>query len=118
MGERQYEPVRRYFSDKELAEMHEALVQSVGTVKDLRAEKTQSNASMNAAIKGAEKNVWDYQEKLANGYEVIDIEVIAIMDTPSPGMKRVIRVDTNEAVREEPMSARERQGSFGFDEPK
>lgn len=117
MSERQYESVRRYFNETEIAEMHESLVQSVGTVKELRAEKAQTNTTMNAAIKGAEKEVWDVQEKLANGYEVVDTEVIAVMDTPMPGQKRIIRIDTNETVREEPMTAREKQGSFGFQEP-
>jgi hypothetical protein len=118
MGDgRTYEQVRRNFTERELAEMHEQLVVCVGNVKDLRAEKTQANSTINAAIKTAEKSVWDCQEKLALGYEVVDTEVIAAMDTPRPGMKRIVRVDTNETIREEPMTARERQGSFGFTEP-
>lgn len=117
MGEREYESVRRYFRPDELAAMHEELVQFVGTVKDLRAEKAQSNVSMNAAIKASEKAVWDCQEKLANGYEVIDVEVISVMDAPEHGQKEIRRVDTNEVVRTEPMTARERQQSFGFQEP-
>jgi len=114
---RQFESVRRYFSDTELAEMHEALVQRVGEVKNLRAEKTQANAAVNASIKGAEKGVFDLQERLANGYEVIDVEVISVMDAPTQGQKQILRVDTNEVIRIEPMTAREKQGSFGFQEP-
>jgi hypothetical protein len=114
MGERQYESVRRYFSDTELAEMHEGLVQRVGEVKDLRAEKTQANASMNAAIKGTEKGVFDLQEKLALGYETVEVEVLAIMDRPTVGIKTIIRVDTGEELRREAMTAREKQQSFGF----
>lgn len=117
MQERQYESVRRYFGEAELAAMHDELVQAVGLVKDLRAQKTDVVATMGAGIKTAEKAVWDVQEKLATGYEVIEAEVIAVMDTPSPGMKRIVRVDTNEALRDEPMTLREKQTSFGFQEP-
>lgn len=116
MAERQYESLRRYFTDTELATMHEQLVLEVGNVKELRATKTQTNATINAEIKSAEKNVWDLQEKLSTGFETLDVEVIAIMDSPAPGQKKIIRVDTNETIRTEPMTAKERQSSFGFDE--
>lgn len=111
---RQYESLRRYFGEKERAEMHESLVQRVGDVKELRAGKAQSSSTINAAIKSAEKSVWDLQEKLATGYEVIEVEVIEMMDMPTPGQKQILRVDTNEVLRTELMTAREKQGSFGF----
>jgi hypothetical protein len=111
------ESLRRYFTDSELATMHEQLVVEVGSVKELRSTKTQTNATINAEIKGAEKRVWDLQEKLVTGYETVDVEVIAIMDSPAPGQKKIVRVDTNEVIRTEPMTAKERQASFGFSEP-
>jgi len=117
MSERQYEPLRRYFGEEELAGLHEQLVVQVGEVRDLRGQKTQTNTIINAQIKTAEKNVWDLQEKLATGYESIEVEVVAMMDTPQPGQKTIIRADTSEKVRVEPMTARERQSSFGFTEP-
>ena len=117
MSDRQYESLRRYFEPKEIADMHEQLVQAVGEVKDLRTQKAQSTTTISAAIKTAETNVFSLQEKLVTGYETVDVEVIAVMDTPRPGMKKILRVDTNEVLREEPMSARERQQSFGFQEP-
>jgi hypothetical protein len=70
---REYESVKRPFTDAELAEMHEALVQRVGDVKALRGQKSQTNTEINAAIKGAEKAVWDLQEKLTAGYELVDV---------------------------------------------
>jgi hypothetical protein len=116
MGERQYESVRRPFTDIELVAMHEQLVVEVGNVKELRGQKTQTNTTINAAIKTAEKSVWDLQEKLALGYEQIDVEVIAIFDRPEPGKKLIVRVDTNQELRVEPMTLRERQQAFGFTE--
>jgi hypothetical protein len=113
----EYEQLRRYFTDTELAAMHEQLVVEVGSVKELRSQKTQANTAINASIKGTEKNVFDLQEKLSTGYEVIDVEVVWLMDTPAPGQKTVIRVDSSEKLRVEPMTLRERQQSFGFSEP-
>jgi len=115
MSERQYESIRRYFGDEELAVLHEQLVVQVGEVKDLRGQKTQANTIINAQIKTAEKSVWDTQEKLATGYESIDVEVVPVMDTPKPGQKTIIRCDTSEKLRVEPMTARERQMSLGFE---
>src|SRR5205809_2208389 len=40
MSERQYEPLRRYFGEEELAGLHEQLVVQVGEVRDLRGQKT------------------------------------------------------------------------------
>jgi hypothetical protein len=115
--ERTYESVKRYFTEAEIAEMHEALVVRVGEVKELRGEKKQVDSTLGASIKTAEKGVFDLQEKLATGYEVMDVEVIAIMDEPSPGQKKIIRTDNNEVLRTEPMTSREKQQSFGFEEP-
>jgi hypothetical protein len=117
MSERQYESIRRYFSAEELDALHEQLVVHVGEVRELRGQKTQANTIINAQIKTAEKTVWDTQEKLATGYESIDVEVLAVMDIPAPGQKTIIRADTSEKIRVEPMTAREKQQSFGFHEP-
>jgi hypothetical protein len=43
--------------------------------------------------------------------------MVSVMDAPEHGQKEIRRVDTNEVVRTEPMTARERQQSFGFQEP-
>jgi hypothetical protein len=117
MSARQYESLRRYFDEAELAAMHEDLVQAVGEVKMLRDQKAAYNSTVGAAIKTAERTVWNTQEKLTVGYESVEVEIIAVMDTPRPGLKRIVRVDSNETVREEPMTPRERQQSFGFQEP-
>jgi hypothetical protein len=117
MSERQYESIRRYFGKEELDGLHEQLVVQVGEVRELRGQKIQANTIINAQIKTAEKNVWDLQEKLATGYESIDVEVLPVMDTPKPGQKTIIRADTSEKIRVEPMTAREKQQSFGFTEP-
>jgi hypothetical protein len=112
--QRQYESVRELFTEQQMAAMKDDLVQAVGEVKMLRTEKTASMSTMGAAIKAAEKLVFELQEKLSLGYEVIDVEVIAVYDEPEPGTKKIVRADTGKELRVEPMTARERQQSFGF----
>lgn len=119
MGEqqRQFESVRRNFTEQEMTTMGDGLVESVGTVRTLRAEKTAAVASMNGQIKTTEKIVFELQEKLSLGYELVDVETITVLDEPEPGKKKIIRADTSEVLRVEVMTMRERQQSFGFQEP-
>jgi hypothetical protein len=114
MGERTYEQQPRDFTKEELAAMHDQLVIELGTHKELRSTKTQNNATINAQIKGAEKTIYDLQDKLAKGYELVDIEVVTLMDSPAPGEKQILRVDNNKVIRTEVMTAQERQRNFGF----
>jgi hypothetical protein len=118
MGDqRQFESVRRNYTEQEMSSMNDGLVAAVGDVKNLRAEKTAAMSTMGAAIKQAENTVFDLQGKLSLGYELIDVETIAIFDEPEPGKKKIVRADTSEVLRVELMTAREKQTSFGFQEP-
>lgn len=118
MGEqRQFESVRRNYTEQEMATMNDGLVAAVGDVKTLRADKTAALSSMGAAIKQSEKLVFELQGMLSQGYELIDVETITIFDEPEPGKKKIIRADTSEVLRVELMTQREKQSSFGFQEP-
>lgn len=115
MGEqRQYENVRQPYTEKQIEEMKESLIQAVGEVRTLRTEKTAAMSSMGAAVKSAEKRVFELQEKLSLGYEIIETEVFFDFDKPEPGLKKVVRLDNGEVLRTEQMTPRERQQSFGF----
>ena len=114
---RQTELVRRDFTEPEIAKMHEDLVVKVGEVRGLREQKGSMVQTINNQIKTSEKDVWDLQSKLETGYEMIEVETIDLMDTPRPGWKTIIRSDTNEHLREVPMSPRERQQQLFNDLP-
>jgi hypothetical protein len=53
---------------------------------------------------------------LNNGYELRQVEVLIDYDVPKVGWKRIIRLDTNAVLRDEEMTAAERQRGFGFSE--
>jgi hypothetical protein len=113
---RLYEAVKYTFSQTEIRELGEALAREAQTVFDLRDQKKTVTAELGASIKSAEGRVGALTDKINNGFELREVECMVMMETPRPGMKRIIRIDNNEPLRDEPMTAAEMQGSFGFSE--
>jgi hypothetical protein len=116
MDRRLYESVKYTFSGDEIRELGEALAREAQNVFDLRERKSSVTAELAGAIKLANGRVAELTNRINNGYELREVECMLMMETPRPGMKRIIRVDTNEPLRDEPMTAAEMQGSFGFKE--
>ena len=56
--------------------------------------------------------------KITQGYEMRDIECVVYYGTPRQGFKQIIRPDTGETIREEPMTPAEMQSVFDFDDGK
>lgn len=117
MGERrQYESLKYPFNADELRELGEELARVTQIIIDLEDSKSTSNAKINAEIKTANAQRAELAQKINNQYELRAVEVLVLMDTPRPGMKRLIRADNTEFVRDEAMSLQEMQSSFGFAE--
>jgi plasmid maintenance system antidote protein VapI len=117
MERRNYESVKYTFNGEEVRELGEALAREAQTVYDLREQKKAATSDFTAKIEAANKRVCDLFLRINNGYELREVECLHMMDLPRPGMKRIIRTDTNETIREEAMTMQEMQGSFGFQEP-
>lgn len=113
---RLYESVKYHFSKDEIHDLGEALARENQTVYDHRARKKAVVAELTAQIEQAEARASDLTTKINNGYELREVECMVLMETPRPGMKRIVRIDTNEHLRDEPMTAQEMQSSFGFSE--
>ena len=116
MERRLYEAIKYTFGPEEIRELGESLAREAQNVFDLRGEKANTMATYTASIKSAEKRVGDLTTKINNGFEMREVECLAMLETPRPGMKRIIRLDTNETVREEAMTVAEMQQGFGFGE--
>lgn len=95
--------------------MGQKLARENQNVYDLEARKKEIDAELSAQIKAANGRCSDITTKLNNGYEMREVEVIVLFDTPKTGIKRVVRIDTNEQLREEAMTLEEMQRGFGFD---
>jgi hypothetical protein len=117
MSERRtFEALKYAFKPDELRELGEALARETGNVGTLEDQKKAATAELSAQIKQARRRCDELAEKINNGYELREVECMSMLETPRPGMKRVIRLDTNETVRDEPMTSAEMQSSFGFRE--
>lgn len=115
-NERQYESIRYTFNADELQELGGALAREEAMLRDLRIRKANVSAELAAQIKATDKRVGDLADKVNAGYEFREVECLAIMEDPRPGQKRIIRIDTNDTIRVEPMTMAEMQGNFGFKE--
>jgi len=112
---RLYEQVKYPFSDEEIRVMGEALARESQNLVDLRDQKSAALASINAAVKEACKRALDLSMKINNRYEMREVEVVPLMDTPRPGMKAIVRIENpDDVIRYEPMTVAEKQQSFGF----
>jgi len=114
MEHRLFESIKYAFSPTEIRELGEALAREAQTVFDLRDKKATTMAALAASIKAANSRVADLTTKINNGFELREVECMALLETPRPGLKRIIRIDNNETIREEPMTLAEMQGNFGF----
>ncbi|HEY6272606.1 MAG TPA: hypothetical protein VIX19_11520 [Terriglobales bacterium] len=118
MERRLYESVKYTFSGDEIRELGEALAREAQTVFDLREQKSSTVAELTAQIKQANGRVAELSSRINNGYELREVECMVMLETPRPGMKRIVRLDTNETIRDESMTTAEMQASFGFEDPK
>jgi hypothetical protein len=114
MEERHFEKVKYIFNEAERRELGEALARENQTVIDLKEEKKAKVAEFAALIEAANKRALDLVTRIISGYEEREVEVLVLLETPRPGLKRVIRVDTNETLFDLPMTISEMQSSFGF----
>ncbi len=112
---RTYEAIKFTYSDDEIRELGRQLAQETQGVYDLEKKKKELDAELGAAIKAASGRVESLTVKMNNGYEMREVEVLVMLDDPRPGVKRILRLDTNELVREEVMTSDEKQRGFGFE---
>lgn len=113
---RQYEAVKFTFGPTDFQELGQKLARETQNVYDLEARKKEFDADLAAQIKAANGRVQECTTRMNNGYEMREVEVLVMMDEPKPGMKRIVRIDTNEHMRDEAMTLEEMQRGFGFRE--
>lgn len=111
---RTYEQVKRILNGDELRGLGEQLAHATQHLISVRDAKSAAVAGFNAELKAAGELIGELSERISLGYELVEVETMTVLDSPRPGLKRVIRIDTSEVLREEPMTLAERQTSFGF----
>lgn len=114
---RKYEAIKFVFGSDDIRELGQSLARETQNVYDLENRKKEIDADMAAQIKAAEGRVALITTKLNNGHEMREVEVLVLYDEPRQGIKRIVRADTNEHLRDEAMTLEEMQRGFGFQEP-
>lgn len=117
MKTRLYEAVERKLTPDEIRVLGEELAALNQTVFELEADKKTRLAEFSARLKEFEQQIQITAGKISSGVDTEQVEVMHLMDTPAPGRKSILRLDTNAVLRVEDMSPQEQQHSFGFEEP-
>ena len=109
------ERLKYTLSDGELRHLGDDLARAIR--ENIRVENDKKTAMAHYAMLQKESiaNLADLSLKITNGYEWREIDCVVQLSTPRSGLKRIIRSDTNEVVREEPMTPAEMQAAFDFD---
>lgn len=110
-----YEALKFTYGPADIQELGQKLARETQNAYDLDARKKEVDADLVAQIKAAQGRVSDLTTKLNNGYEMREVEVLVLFDEPKQGVKRVVRADTNEHLRDEAMTLEEMNRGFGFE---
>jgi hypothetical protein len=102
----------------ELRQAGEDLARATREAIECENDKKTAAAAYKARGEHAQSRCAALSLKITQGYEMRDIECVVYYGTPRHGFKQVIRPDTGETVREEPMTPAEMQSVFDFDEGK
>lgn len=113
----QFESVKYEFTQDEIRELGKTLAVEGARLDEVKGERAATMADFKARLEAIAGRQRELQIQINNGFKLVEVEVMTMYDRPKPGQKQVLRLDTNTVMREEPMTARELQGSFGFREP-
>lgn len=111
---RQFESIKFSFSADELRDLGLQLARENQAVYTLESKKKLDSTEIASQIKAANSRAEATTLKLNNGYEMRECEVLVMFDEPIEGHKRTVRLDTNAVVRDEPMTADEKQRGLDF----
>jgi hypothetical protein len=112
MGQTLYESCRYTFTADELRDLGAKLAQENQDAIELNEMKASVMADFAARLKASAKRIAEYSQKVTSRYEMRDMECVVMLDTPRPGLKTIVRVDTGEERRTEGMTEDERQGAL------
>jgi|GEM_PF-1295801 len=107
--------LRCHLTEKEIVESARTsadLTRAIGTLED---DKARSNKDFAARIAEKEAARSVLNEAITSGFVLRQVACLAFLSTPKPGMKRIVRTDTNQEVAVEAMTPDELQREFELD---
>ena len=112
--ERTYEEIRYDFTDAELRAFGDDLAARNRERINLKEQRAAALAAFTASMRDIDQEIAKLTDQITTRGEMRRTEVMYRLDDPRPGWKTVFIVETNKDLRTEPMSAAEKQGTFGF----
>ena len=106
------EYLRYTFSDTEIADAARDLATANRKRTSLEQRKKEVDSAIKAEIEAENSVIARLSNLIGTGFEYRDIEVRIELDTPEPGKKTIIRMDTGEEVAVKPMTDSEKQMSL------
>ena len=103
------EYLRCEFTDTEIAEAAKELARANSRKASIEQQKKDVDAQLKSEIVAQETIIGRLAAQINTGSEYRNIECRLELDTPEPGKKRVIRLDTGEEVSVKPMNDSDRQ---------
>lgn len=93
------EDVEYVYTTQEMKDLGQKLALENQAVYDLEKSKKETDAAMTTLIKAANSRAAALTTKINMGHEIQSIEVAYLMNTPTPGMKTILRADTNDPFK-------------------
>lgn len=97
------------FTDAEITALAKELAAANNTRDELEQQKKQVDSQLKADIEVQNSTIGRLSRLIGSGWEMRNVEVRIELDTPEPGKKRVVRIDTGEEVAVKAMTDRDRQ---------
>jgi hypothetical protein len=100
------------FSQQELDDKRDRISGAMLEYDDVEAEKKESNKEFSEAMKGLRGEMRSLAKAIKRRGEDRDIDCLAKFHDPQIGFKTIVRLDTGEIVKTEPMTDDERQDNL------
>lgn len=113
------EYLKVYFTDADITDRARELAAANQLRASLEQRKREIDAELKGQIEAENSKMLRLSSQISMGYEYQDVECRVELDTPEPGRKTIIRLDTGEEVKVAAMDAADRQASLdlaSFDE--
>jgi predicted secreted protein len=104
--------------ERELAEVAQRLGLTTLNIDVVEAERAEQAKGYREKLAGLRESARKLSTVLQSRSEVKPVECLVMFHTPAQGTKRVVRKDTGEIYRDEPMTALELQQNLFGDEAK
>lgn len=97
------------FTEPELKDKSTTLALECRNLEEVENEKKQVMSDFKSKVDGHQATISKLSNHINNGYEYRYIDCEIRMDTPLRGEKSIVRKDTGDVVKVEPMSPEEMQ---------